>query len=111
MSTLSAEEQERAIKLATDQIEKQFGKGSIMRLGEQARSVEGGVIPTGSLALDIALGVGGTMLMSGALMGLVFMSSGTGHDHSVDECFSRIQITLFGHVLRISESGQSTWND
>ena len=59
MSTLSSEEQERALKLATDQIEKQFGKGAIMRLGERARSVEGGVIPTGSLALDIALGVGG----------------------------------------------------
>ena len=41
------------------QIEKQYGKGSIMRLGDEAGSTEIDVIPTGCLALDIALGVGG----------------------------------------------------
>jgi protein RecA len=41
------------------QIEKQFGKGSIMKLGEQAIEADIPVIPTGSLGLDLALGVGG----------------------------------------------------
>ena len=60
MPTLQvSDEKERALKAATEQIEKQFGKGSIMRLGDKATAIEGGVIPTGSLALDIALGVGG----------------------------------------------------
>jgi len=58
MPAHSTEERDRALRTATDQIEKQFGKGAIMRLGDRPRSVEG-VIPTGSLALDIALGVGG----------------------------------------------------
>ena len=49
----------RAIDLAMGQIEKQFGKGSIMRLGEDAVIPEIQSISTGSLALDIALGVGG----------------------------------------------------
>ena len=49
-----------AIKLAMEQIEKQYGRGSIMRLGERTDGrlrVE--TIPTGSIALDLALGVGG----------------------------------------------------
>ena len=49
----------RAIDLALSQIEKQFGKGSIMRLGSQESITEGGVIPTGSFSFDAALGVGG----------------------------------------------------
>ncbi len=49
----------QAVKLAMEQIEKQYGKGSIMRLGETAAKTPTEVIPTGSLALDIALGVGG----------------------------------------------------
>jgi len=49
----------RAIDLALAQIEKQFGKGSIMRLGSQESITEGGVIPTGSFSFDAALGVGG----------------------------------------------------
>src|SRR3954466_10349148 len=48
-----------AIDLAVSSIEKQFGKGSIMRLGEDQKAPEVQVVPTGSLALDIALGVGG----------------------------------------------------
>src|SRR5258706_10505161 len=48
-----------AIDLAVSSIEKQFGKGSIMRLGEDQKPPEVQVVPTGSLALDIALGVGG----------------------------------------------------
>jgi recombination protein RecA len=52
-------EKERALELALSQIEKQFGKGSVMRLGEQAKINAVEAIPTGSLALDIALGIGG----------------------------------------------------
>ncbi|MCL4382695.1 DNA recombination/repair protein RecA, partial [Patescibacteria group bacterium] len=48
-----------AIKLAMEQIEKQYGKGSIMRLGETAAKTPTDVVSTGALALDIALGVGG----------------------------------------------------
>src|ERR1700733_12861237 len=51
-------DREKALESALVQIERQFGKGSVMRLGDEARSpVE--VIPTGSIALDIALGIGG----------------------------------------------------
>jgi recombination protein RecA len=52
-------QKEKAIDLAVSQIERQFGKGAIMRLGTDAVIPESPVIPTGSLALDIALGVGG----------------------------------------------------
>jgi recombination protein RecA len=52
-------QKEKAIDLAVSQIERQFGKGAIMRLGTDAIVPEIPVIPTGSLALDIALGVGG----------------------------------------------------
>ncbi len=49
----------RAVDLAIAQIEKQFGKGSIMKLGEEGARVKVDVIPTGSLALDSALVIGG----------------------------------------------------
>ncbi len=49
----------KALDLALSQIEKQFGKGSIMKLGEQAIEGDIPVIPTGSLGLDLALGMGG----------------------------------------------------
>jgi len=54
-----ATEKEKALDIAISQIEKQFGKGSIMRLGEASAKVAVEVIPTGSLSLDLALGVGG----------------------------------------------------
>jgi len=50
---------EKAIDLAVSQIERQFGKGAIMRLGEGGIIKDTPVISTGSLALDIALGIGG----------------------------------------------------
>ncbi len=54
----NGKERQQALELALGRIEKQFGKGSVMRLGEATKlNVE--VIPTGSLALDLALGVGG----------------------------------------------------
>src|SRR2546423_15413270 len=49
----------KAIENAISQIEKQFGKGSIMKLGEAQQRMAVEIIPTGSIALDIALGVGG----------------------------------------------------
>jgi recombination protein RecA len=52
-------DKERAIDLAVTQIERQYGKGAIMRLGGDALLSDVPVIPTGSLALDIALGLGG----------------------------------------------------
>jgi len=52
-------DRERALELAISQIERQFGKGSIMRMGEDASRLQVEVIPTGSIALDLALGVGG----------------------------------------------------
>ncbi len=52
-------DKKKAIEAAILQIEKQFGKGSIMKLGESGKKIEVGVIPTGSLSLDIATGIGG----------------------------------------------------
>jgi len=52
-------ERDKAVDLAVSTIEKQFGKGSIMRLGADQAAPEVKVVPTGSLALDIALGCGG----------------------------------------------------
>jgi recombination protein RecA len=52
-------DREKAIDLALSQIEKQFGKGAIMRLGNEEPLPDVAAIPTGSLSLDLALGVGG----------------------------------------------------
>src|SRR5881227_3528449 len=54
-----ADERSKAIELALSQIEKQFGKGSIMRLGSKEAIVPIAVIPTGSISFDAALGIGG----------------------------------------------------
>ncbi len=53
------ENRKKALAAALSQIEKQFGKGSVMRLGDAGATYEVETIPTGSLGLDIALGVGG----------------------------------------------------
>ncbi|MBW1789871.1 MAG: DNA recombination/repair protein RecA, partial [Deltaproteobacteria bacterium] len=57
MGSMQADKQ-KAVQLAMEQIERQFGKGSIMQLGGQVTE-DVPYIPTGSLALDHALGVGG----------------------------------------------------
>jgi len=57
--SMATEIKSKALDLALSQIEKQFGKGSIMKLGEQAISADVAVVSTGSLGLDLALGVGG----------------------------------------------------
>ena len=49
----------KALEIAMRQIEKDFGKGSIMKLGEAGAKMNIETIPTGALSLDIALGVGG----------------------------------------------------
>jgi len=54
-----ASEKERAVQMAVTQIERQFGKGSIMKLGREGALGHVKVIPSGSLGLDIAMGVGG----------------------------------------------------
>jgi recombination protein RecA len=56
---MSMEEKKKALELAVSQIEKQFGKGSLMKLGEGDLAKDIPVVPTGSLGLDVALGVGG----------------------------------------------------
>ena len=57
-TTSNVDERSKALKLAIEKIEKDFGKGSIMKLGDKV-SVNVEAIPTGSLALDLALGIGG----------------------------------------------------
>ncbi len=54
-----SKEKTKALELTINQIEKQFGKGSIMKLGDQKASLNLSCIPTGALNLDIALGIGG----------------------------------------------------
>ena len=50
---------EKALDLAISQIDRQFGKGAIMRMGDDHVSISDNIIPTGCLSLDVALGVGG----------------------------------------------------
>ncbi len=54
-----SKERGKALELAVQQIERQFGKGAIMKLGEESARVLVDSIPTGSIALDAALGIGG----------------------------------------------------
>ena len=57
--TVPIEDKLKALDAALAKIEKDFGKGSIMKMGEQAATMQVETIPTGSISLDIALGVGG----------------------------------------------------
>jgi recombination protein RecA len=54
-----ATDKEKAVELAIEQIERQYGKGSIMKLGEATAGIAIDAIPTGALSLDLALGIGG----------------------------------------------------
>ncbi|MBQ6516962.1 recombinase RecA [bacterium] len=90
-----SEERTKALKLAIDKIEKDFGKGSIMRLGDKT-SVNVDAIPTGSLALDIALGVGG--IPRGRIVEIYGPESSgktTLAQHIVAECQKRGGIAAF----------------
>ena len=66
-NTPSAKEKIKALDLALQQIEKQFGKGAIMKLGEERANIAIEVIRTGSIGLDMALGVGGVPALEGPL--------------------------------------------
>src|SRR2546427_11182239 len=55
----SKNDRRQALELAISQIERQFGKGSVMRLGANGPLEEIAVIPTGAITPDVALGVGG----------------------------------------------------
>ena len=57
-TAVASSDREKALDAALAQIERQYGKGSVMRLGEEGRAPVA-VIPTGSIALDVALGIGG----------------------------------------------------
>ena len=70
-----AMDKQRALDAALGQIERAFGKGSIMKLGSHEAAAETEVISTGSLGLDIALGIGG--LPRGRVMA---------HDKSLISC-------------------------
>ncbi len=59
MPTATGDDRKRALETVTAQIEKQFGKGAIMRYGDGANTMSIEAIPTGSIALDLALGIGG----------------------------------------------------
>ena len=53
------DDKKKALEVALAQIEKQFGKGAVMKLGENQKNMNVETVPTGSLSLDIALGLGG----------------------------------------------------
>ena len=56
---MEREDKLKALDAALGQIERQFGKGAVMKLGDPAVQMNVETIPTGSLSLDIALGLGG----------------------------------------------------
>ncbi len=59
MNKIEQKDKEKALSIALSQIQKQFGKGSVMRLGDKGGVEDIKVIPTGSIAVDVATGVGG----------------------------------------------------
>src|SRR6187397_3029819 len=59
MSTQDAKARDAALQGALAQIERQFGKGTVMRMGDEGAQVKVEAIPTGALSLDLALGIGG----------------------------------------------------
>ena len=56
---MKEEEKKKALEAAISQIEKAYGKGSVMRLGDSGASMNIETIPTGCFSLDLALGLGG----------------------------------------------------
>jgi len=70
-SKAASAERAKALAAALSQIEKQFGKGSVMRYGDNQVEHDIQVVSTGSLGLDIALGVGGLLLKYTGLNRLV----------------------------------------
>ena len=90
-----SEERSKALKLAIEKIEKDFGKGSIMKLGDKA-TVNVDAIPTGALSLDVALGIGG--IPRGRIIEIYGPESSgktTLAQHIVAECQKRGGIAAF----------------
>jgi recombination protein RecA len=89
-------ERDKMLDVTLSQIEKQFGKGAVMRLGEHPAGVGVSVIPTGSLALDLALGIGG---MPRGRIVEVYGPEGSGKTtvclHVIAECQKKGGIALF----------------
>ena len=56
---MAQEERLKALEAAIGKIEKDFGKGAVMKLGESGANMNVETVPTGSLSLDVALGLGG----------------------------------------------------
>ena len=78
----------KALDAAISQIEKQYGKGSIMKLGDNSAHMNVETIPTGSLSLDIALGLGG--LPKGRIIEIYGPESSRSEERRVGkECRSR----------------------
>lgn len=95
ITTSSTDERGRALKLAIEKIEKDFGKGAIMRLGDKT-TVNVDAIPTGALALDVALGIGG--IPRGRIIEIYGPESSgktTLAQHIVAECQQRGGIAAF----------------
>jgi recombination protein RecA len=102
-------DREKALDLAIGQIEKQFGHGAIMRLGEAQARMTVESIPTGSISLDMALGVGG---IPRGRVSEIFGSEGAGKStlaqHIIAEAQKRGGMAAYidvEHVLDISYAG------
>ena len=94
-ATSISEERSKALKLAIEKIEKDFGKGSIMKLGDKT-TVNVDAIPTGALSLDVALGIGG--IPRGRIIEIYGPESSgktTLAQHIVAECQKRGGIAAF----------------
>jgi recombination protein RecA len=89
-------ERDKMLDVTLSQIEKQFGKGAVMRLGEHPAGAGVSVIPTGSLALDLALGIGG---MPRGRIVEVYGPEGSGKTtvclHVIAECQKKGGIAVF----------------
>ena len=96
----SVEEKEEALKTALQQIEKKCGKGSIMRLGDDSARLNVEAIPTGSISLDIATGIGGVVFT--ALTG--FLAEAFGMKAAMLILVSFFAIALLAAVIVIRRS-------
>src|SRR5712692_2444244 len=83
----SSMDKTKALSAALSQIERQFGKGSVMRLGKNDRSMDVETISSGSLGLDIALGVGG--LPRGRVVEIFGPESSGKTKHALDPVYAR----------------------
>src|ERR687897_694854 len=95
----------KALDAALSQIERAFGKGSIMRLGKNRKPVEIETISTGSLGLDIALEIADTLVRSGAIDVLVIdsvaaLTPKAGFDGEMGEVQPGLQARLMSQALR-----------